>query len=178
MVKADFDFSAPEAVFGIFLYKATRRRWVIPVQRVSLYVTMTVLVVLLAGLLIVGLSVSGAAGATTSASYNWTLQKTGTVVSVNAVHAIDPGNVWAVFYDGNRWVDQSVPGPTDLFGVYALDTNHVWAVGTAGTILFYNGQDWSLQSGTNGREIICERPMYFDYRGAWSGGSDTLGYAP
>jgi len=31
---------------------------------------------------------------------------------------------------------------------------------------------------TNGQGIICERPMYFDYRGAWSGGSDTLGYAP
>ena len=28
---------------------------------------------------------------------------------------------------------------------------------------------------TNGRQVVVERPMYFDYQGAWTGGSDVLG---
>ena len=30
----------------------------------------------------------------------------------------------------------------------------------------------------NGRPIIVERPMYFDYNGVWTGGSDVVGYTP
>ncbi len=36
--------------------------------------------------------------------------------------------------------------------------------------------DFSAQvETTNGREIICERPMYFNYNGAWTGGSCVMG---
>ncbi|MBU1669515.1 MAG: hypothetical protein KKF41_15455 [Actinobacteria bacterium] len=31
---------------------------------------------------------------------------------------------------------------------------------------------------TNGRTIIVERPMFFDYQGAWTGGSDVVGFSP
>ncbi len=26
--------------------------------------------------------------------------------------------------------------------------------------------------------IVAERPMYFNYRGAWTGGHDVIGYEP
>jgi hypothetical protein len=38
------------------------------------------------------------------------------------------------------------------------------------------GKDFSLRvSSTNGIGIVAERPMYFDYGGAWTGGHDTMG---
>ena len=31
---------------------------------------------------------------------------------------------------------------------------------------------------TNGGSIIAERPMYFNYKGVWTGGHDVAGFAP
>jgi hypothetical protein len=31
---------------------------------------------------------------------------------------------------------------------------------------------------TNGHDIIAERPMYFNYKGAWTGGHDVVGFVP
>jgi hypothetical protein len=31
---------------------------------------------------------------------------------------------------------------------------------------------------TNGQSIVAERPMYFNYRGAWDGGHDVVGFVP
>ncbi len=31
---------------------------------------------------------------------------------------------------------------------------------------------------TNGQSIIAERPMYFNYKGVWTGGSDVTGFTP
>ena len=31
---------------------------------------------------------------------------------------------------------------------------------------------------TNGLDIVCERPMYFNYHGMWPGGHDVAGFAP
>jgi len=31
---------------------------------------------------------------------------------------------------------------------------------------------------TNGQLIIAERPMYFCYNGAWTGGHDVVGFTP
>ena len=28
---------------------------------------------------------------------------------------------------------------------------------------------------TNGTQVVCERPMYFNYKGAWTGGHDAIG---
>jgi hypothetical protein len=28
---------------------------------------------------------------------------------------------------------------------------------------------------TNGQQIIAERPMYFNYKGVWTGGHDVVG---
>lgn len=38
------------------------------------------------------------------------------------------------------------------------------------------GNDFSVQVDcTTGEKIVVERPMYFDYQGAWTGGSDAMG---
>jgi hypothetical protein len=29
---------------------------------------------------------------------------------------------------------------------------------------------------TNGQRIVVERPMYFNYKGVWTGGHDVVGY--
>jgi len=31
---------------------------------------------------------------------------------------------------------------------------------------------------TNGMDIVCERPMYFNYKGVWTGGHDVVGFIP
>ncbi len=31
---------------------------------------------------------------------------------------------------------------------------------------------------TNGKAIIAERPMYFNYNGVWTGGHDVMGFIP
>ncbi|HEY5531894.1 MAG TPA: hypothetical protein VIK22_07835 [Candidatus Anoxymicrobiaceae bacterium] len=31
---------------------------------------------------------------------------------------------------------------------------------------------------TNGKQIIAERPMYFNYNGVWTGGHDVVGFTP
>jgi hypothetical protein len=49
--------------------------------------------------------------------------------------------------------------PKNLLGVYD-DTAHDFSVHVA---------------CTNGQKIIAERPMYFNYKGSWTGGHDVIG---
>ena len=60
----------------------------------------------------------------------------------------------------DKWTfvwDQQFPGvDNDLYGVDALDADHVWAVGTAGTILFYDGATWVQQAGGLTTETLYE----------------------
>lgn len=85
-------------------------------------------------------------------------------------------SVWAfvAYYDGNEWKDISPIIPNErLFNVWAASKNKVWAVGTNGTIIFYDGNNWTKQySGTNlqlgGIDGIDENNIYvvgysFDY---------------
>ena len=62
----------------------------------------------------------------------------------------------------NKTRDLSVPGRTRMT-VNAADT-----VGA--------GQDVSAMVTSTGGRIICERPMYFDYHGKWTGGHCVVGY--
>lgn len=85
-------------------------------------------------------------------------------------------SVWAfaAYYDGNEWKDISPNLPNErLFNAWALSRDKVWAVGTNGTIIFYDGNNWTKQfSGTNlqlgGIDGIDENNIYvvgysFDY---------------
>jgi len=41
------------------------------------------------------------------------------------------------------------------------------------------GADMAISAGISSNQpIICERPMYFNYNGAWNGGHDVLGFTP
>jgi len=62
----------------------------------------------------------------------------------------------------NKTRDLTVPGRTRIT-VNAADT-----VGA--------GQDVSAMVTSSGGRIICERPMYFDYHGKWTGGHCVVGY--
>jgi len=35
----------------------------------------------------------------------------------------------------------------------------------------------AMVQSTNGINLVCERPMYFNYNGVWPGGTDVLGYS-
>jgi hypothetical protein len=61
-----------------------------------------------------------------------------------------------------------------------LDQNY--ATGADLTLKLYDevnrpGQDVSIKV-TAGKPIVAERPMYFNYKGVWTGGHDVVGYTP
>lgn len=42
-----------------------------------------------------------------------------------------------------------------------------------------NAHDYSSEvECTNGQRIVVERPMYFNYKGLWTGGHDVVGFTP
>jgi len=60
------------------------------------------------------------------------------------------------------------------------DVNYTVAAKTRKTIVPINdigsGKDFSCRvASTNNVSVIAERPMYFDYKGQWTGGHDTMG---
>lgn len=108
---------------------------------------------------------------------SWTYKRPNNINSINGIRAgnlfgikgIDKNNIWVVgngynqfypqgdstwgfvgYYDGAKWENISPNIPNErLFSVWAANNNEVWAVGTNGTILFYNGNNWTKQeSGT------------------------------
>lgn len=109
------------------------------------------------------------------------------------VSALDSNHVWAVgqeeenagqpinekrreyyaaisFYDGTNWHEQAGRTfmHTWLQGVFALGTRHVWAVGTHGTILFFDGSDWSKQS--SGTQVELRGVSACDPEHVWAVG--------
>jgi len=48
-------------------------------------------------------------------------------------------------YNGTSWtIDRTLPNQSYLRSVHAVAANNVWAVGDSGTILHFDGTDWSL----------------------------------
>jgi hypothetical protein len=68
------------------------------------------------------------------------------------------------------WDQQPTGVGADLYGVDAFDAGHVWAVGTGGTILFYNGSNWSLQASGITTETLYEVSA-LDPNHVWAVGS-------
>ena len=81
-------------------------------------------------------------------------------------------NVKVTYYKGNGTTaiqNLTVPAhsrrtvhPADVLGI-ANDAAHDFSV---------------LVQTTNGVNIVVERPMYFNYNGAWTGGHDVMGFTP
>jgi hypothetical protein len=60
------------------------------------------------------------------------------------------------------------------------DVNYTVAAKTRKTITpvgdIGSGKDFSCRvASTNNVSVVAERPMYFNYKGAWTGGDDTMG---
>jgi photosystem II stability/assembly factor-like uncharacterized protein len=90
---------------------------------------------------------------------DWTLQDSGIAATLRAVHFTDGGELgWAVGDAGtiiatdNQGADWEVrgtpPGTGDLHGVSVVDKEHCWVVGEQGTILFFDGAQWTAQGSS------------------------------
>jgi photosystem II stability/assembly factor-like uncharacterized protein len=65
----------------------------------------------------------------------------------NGIAVGDDGTVLATANRGAKWTAQTTPeGAGDLYGVFLVDAQHAWAVGTQGTVLFFNGTEWTYQT--------------------------------
>ncbi len=50
-------------------------------------------------------------------------------------------------YNGVEWdIDTALPTSAALFGIFAAAPNDVWAVGTQGTVIHYDGVEWTASS--------------------------------
>jgi len=96
---------------------------------------------------------AGTVLATSDGGINWNLRQ-GPSNKLNATSFYDSLHGWAVGArgcifatadGGSTWTLQGGGTYNDLTGVYAADATHVWAVGTAGTVIFFNGTDWASQ---------------------------------
>ena len=125
-------------------------------------VTRTVLALVLATALILGLAAF--AQATSTTPYIWiTSQPGGHGIDIKSVSATSSSDVWAVgntsaaspggilHFDGTSWTT-SASGLPAMSSVCALDAKHVWAVG-ANTIEFFDGATWHEQGQTSGFEM-------------------------
>ncbi|MEY4723404.1 MAG: hypothetical protein RLZZ324_917, partial [Candidatus Parcubacteria bacterium] len=76
-------------------------------------------------------------GSTITSAANRYLQYRVTFTSGNAINTAQLNDVTIL--------SGAVTGAT-LYGINGTDTTHVWAVGSAGTIVFYNGTVWAAQA--------------------------------
>ena len=66
-----------------------------------------------------------------------------------------PGGLVAA-YDGVSWtVDRTLPSAQYLRAVWAQSATSVWAVGDAGTILYFNGTDWTQQASGVTQQLLA-----------------------
>ncbi|NPV60832.1 MAG: hypothetical protein HPY75_14375 [Actinobacteria bacterium] len=111
------------------------------------------------------------------------------------IGAREPASTWffAEGYTGQRfeeWLCVQNPGGTKAevaityypeLGGEPKTTNHTVEAGTRYTVPVNvdAGADLSISARlTSTQPVIVERPMYFNFDGAWSGGHDVVGYAP
>ena len=92
---------------------------------------------------------------------SWTARQNVSNSTMNAVHAYDANNVWAVGelgaasrWDGTTWTRIYVTGfpisvDVNLTSVYVEAPDSVWAVaGASGNLFHWNGTAWRLASVT------------------------------
>ena len=83
----------------------------------------------------------------------WTQIASPGLYNVDAVVGTGAGQMWAFGWDwvdgfalkwnGTDWVDEPIPTVAWLHDGYALSNNDVWATGLEGTVIRWNGQQWS-----------------------------------
>jgi hypothetical protein len=82
-------------------------------------------------------------------------------------------NLFLARWDGSKWtVDKPPAGIAStrlLQGVWSDGPSNAWAVGSAGTILRFNGSSWSVVSDAN-KPAVSATEMY---NGVWGSGGDV-----
>ncbi|MFH1148841.1 MAG: hypothetical protein V1748_00040 [Actinomycetota bacterium] len=124
-------------------------------------------------LLVLAALLASGCGALPVRQVSW---ETDTRYALSGVSALEDGTAWTVGRDGavmtmaagRPWRPE--PGVTghDLKAAFALDAAHVWAVGSAGTILFYDGTSWVPQD--SGTEVELTGVTAADPNHAWACG--------
>ena len=75
-----------------------------------------------------------------------------TVQDLRGIWLYDSSTGWAVgegavlYWDGSSWTDKTSAynlSAYNLYDIWGSDPNHIWTVGDNGTILYFNGQDWT-----------------------------------
>jgi hypothetical protein len=88
-------------------------------------------------------------------------------LSLNAVFAIAPNDVWVVGYvfpstlgpglvlhfDGKQWARHALDAPDGLLDVWAASESDVWVVGSSGTIEHFDGARWSPIDGNTNQSL-------------------------
>ena len=93
----------------------------------------------------------------------WSLVRSGTEETLNAVYALSSTIAYAVGdratilrWNGVEW--SSMPAPATVFGrlngVWAASSNQVWAVGDSGVLLRFDGVSWSEQTRPTGNALL------------------------
>ena len=89
----------------------------------------------------------------------------------------------------NEWLCLQNPGNADANVTITYYTssgqaiNKNWTVSANSRLTVNVNQDAGANQDisakvSSDKPIIAERPMYFDYNGVWTGGSDVVGYSP
>ena len=73
------------------------------------------------------------------------------------------------FCSGMEVIGQFVSGTMqNLYGIWGSDSTSIWAVGEGGTILFWNGSDWSAPGIRHGKSSLWD--LGTDAHNVWAVG--------
>lgn len=92
-----------------------------------------------------------------SAASSSSVWAVGLTVGNGSVTDLPPGPL-VVSYNGVDWtIDRTLPTSSYLRGVWAAAPDDVWAVGDAGTILHFDGTDWSASPSGVSQHLYAAR---------------------
>ena len=113
----------------------------------------------------------------------WTLQTSGTSVSLNSVSFVDENNGWAVgdtgtilstTDGGTSWTDQTSGTSVSLNSVSFFNENRGWAVGSTGTILSTTDGGTSWTDQTSGTSASLNSVSFVDENNGWAVGTNGV----
>lgn len=115
----------------------------------------------------------------TEGGSKWTVQKSGTRLTLAQIHFVDTYKGWAVGDKGTilhtddggqNWVGQESPVDLFLMGVHFVDAEKGWAVGERTTILHTadGGKTWQVQF--SGEDYYLKRVSFCDDQNGWAVG--------
>ncbi|PKN27788.1 MAG: hypothetical protein CVU65_01565, partial [Deltaproteobacteria bacterium HGW-Deltaproteobacteria-22] len=82
---------------------------------------------------------------------SWNRNMVNTMGNITSIHGTDEANLFAVsltgwigHYDGQSWTNTQIAGDPMLRGVWTIAPDDAWAVGNFGTLLHFNGSQWTV----------------------------------